>query len=64
MLAAAVAAFGVAASCIVYKSVEEIATTKPPAGAGGDGDGNAADQLQVLRQILDALKNTSKAGGG
>jgi hypothetical protein len=72
MLSAAVLAFGIAATCLLYQSFRELSTTGVHfTGAGGSTsnrgapDGGTPDaQLVVLQQILSALNAQNGATGG
>jgi uncharacterized membrane protein YidH (DUF202 family) len=71
MLSAAVLAFSIAATCLLYQSFREIASTGVHYTGAGAGTSNspapAPDaQLQVLQQILTALnaQNGPATGGG
>lgn len=57
MLSAAVLAFGVAATCLLYQSYQEISTKRDESAA----DKAAGEQLVALQQILAALNAQNAA---
>ena len=67
MLSAAVLAFSIAATCLLYQSFRELSTTGVHYAGAGAGTANAPKpdaQLDLLQQILTELKTQNGAATG